>query len=81
MQCKRTSTSGGSVRKIQSMSSSRQFMTARKYLGLDYIYLDDSNELANRLRLLITAQVAGNTSNNYKIIYIIEKLWEAQMIY
>lgn len=48
---------------------------------IDYVYWDDPNELVDRLRLLISAQAAGNTHHSNEIISIIEELRESEIIY
>lgn len=48
---------------------------------IDYVYWDDPNELVERLRLLISAQAAGNTHHSNEIISIIEELRESKIIY
>ena len=45
-----------------------------------YEYWDDPNELVDRLRLLVAAQQAGNTSVNNEILSIVEELREAEII-
>lgn len=46
----------------------------------DYVYWDNSNELVDRLRLLIASKNAGNNGHNNEIISIIEELKEAKII-
>nr|CAH7768878.1 unnamed protein product [Callosobruchus chinensis] len=46
----------------------------------DYIYWDDPNELVDRLRLLLSSQVAGHTGHTNEIISLIEELREANII-
>ena len=47
---------------------------------IDYIYYDDVNELVNRLKLLVSSQIAGHTGHNNEIIAILEELREAKVI-
>lgn len=47
---------------------------------IEYRYWDDPNELCERLRLLIAAQGAGNTSVQNEIVAIINELKEANII-
>lgn len=46
----------------------------------EYVYWDDPNELVDRLRLLISAQSAGNTGVALEIVSILEELQEAGYI-
>lgn len=46
----------------------------------DYVFYDDYNELVARLRKLISAKLAGNTSVENEIVSIIEELREAYII-
>lgn len=46
----------------------------------DYIYWDDSNELIERLKLLIASRSAGNNNHDNEIVSIIEELKEAGII-
>ncbi|XP_050293430.1 uncharacterized protein LOC126735159 [Anthonomus grandis grandis] len=46
----------------------------------DYVYYDDPNELVERLKLLISSQMAGHTGHNNEIVSIIEELKEAKVI-
>lgn len=48
---------------------------------LDYVYLDDPNELVDRIRLLLASQAAGNQSHTNEIIWITKELREAIIIY
>lgn len=48
--------------------------------NIDYVYWDDSNELVDRLRILIASQQAGNNSHTNEIIVIIEELREKGII-
>lgn len=48
--------------------------------GYDYVYWDDPNELVDRLRLLISSQIAGHTGHDNEIISIIEELRESKII-
>lgn len=45
-----------------------------------YEYYDDSNELCDRLRLLISSQMAGNSNHTYEINSIIDELKENNII-
>ncbi|XP_030763180.1 uncharacterized protein LOC115887810 [Sitophilus oryzae] len=46
----------------------------------DYVYYDDINELVERLKLLISSQMAGHSGHNNEIISILEELREANII-
>lgn len=46
-----------------------------------YIYWNDSNELVDRLRLLIASESVGHNNHKNEIISIIEELKEADIIY
>lgn len=50
------------------------------FIRKGYSYWDNSNELTDRLRLLLVSYDAGHTRNSYKIASIIEELWEAGFI-
>lgn len=49
----------------------------------EYVYWNSSNELIDRLKILVLSQVAGNTSSsiNNEIVSIIEELREENIIY
>lgn len=47
----------------------------------DYVCLDDTNELIQRLRLLMSSQVTGDPKQGNESISIIEELGEANIIY
>lgn len=47
---------------------------------LDYVYYDDINEIIERLKLLISSQIAGHTGHQNEIISILEELREAKII-
>lgn len=58
-----------------------KFMVARRGgLPIDYKYLDDPNNLIDRLRLLIAKKSAGNNNHENEIQAIIEGLNEAKII-
>ena len=46
----------------------------------EYKYVNDFNELVDRLRLLIASESAGDTGHNNEIISIIEELREGKII-
>ena len=48
--------------------------------GFKYEHWDDPNELVDRLRLLVSSQMAGHTGHNNEILSIIEELKEANII-
>lgn len=48
---------------------------------IEYRYWDDPNELVERLKLLIAAKEAGNTSVQNEIVAIINELKESNIIY
>lgn len=58
-----------------------KYKVARNDMRSDYVYWDDPNELVNRLRLLLAAQAAGNSTHTNEILSIIEELREAGIIY
>lgn len=47
---------------------------------LDYVYYNDINELIERLKLLISSQMAGHTGHKNEIVSILEELREAKII-
>jgi hypothetical protein len=47
---------------------------------IDYVYYDDPNELVQRLKLLMSSQMAGHTGHQNEIISILEELREAKII-
>lgn len=58
----------------------------KKYINLkgrqtDYIYWNTTKELVNRLRLLWSSKMAGNTAHDNEILSIIEELREEDIIY
>lgn len=57
------------------------YMEVSRNGKIDYKYWDDSNELVERLRLLIASQSAGHSGHNNEIIEIIEELREAEIIH
>lgn len=46
----------------------------------EYVYWDDTNELVERLKLLVASQEAGNNSHQNEIVAIINELKEANII-
>lgn len=48
---------------------------------IEYIYWNDVNEIVNRLRLLYSSKMAGNTSVDNEIESIVEELREEKVIY
>jgi len=48
--------------------------------GFKYEHWDDPNELVDRLRLLVSSQMAGHTGHNNEILSIIEELKEGNII-
>ncbi|XP_068994065.1 uncharacterized protein [Neodiprion pinetum] len=57
-----------------------QAMITRQGVETEYVFWDNPNKLAERLRLLLASQAAGNPSHNNGIISIIEELREAGII-
>ena len=58
------------------------FMIAKSQeSSIDYKYWDDSNELVDRLRLLVAERSAGNNNHDNEIMAIIEELREAKVIF
>lgn len=47
---------------------------------IDYVYYDDFNELVERLKLLVSSQMAGHTGHQNEIVSILEELREAKII-
>lgn len=48
--------------------------------NVEYVPYKDANTIVNRLKILIGSQVAGNTSHNNEILYIIEELKRNKII-
>lgn len=48
--------------------------------SIEYVYWDSINQLINRLRLLFSSKLSGNTSVNNEIVSIISELREAGII-
>lgn len=49
-------------------------MQYKKNYHKDYVYLDDPNELVDRLKLLVASQHARNNNHNNEIISMVEEL-------
>lgn len=47
---------------------------------IDYVYFDDVNEIVDRLKLLVSSQMAGHTGHQNEIVSILEELREAKII-
>jgi hypothetical protein len=71
---------GGKIKGGVNQSSEVNLNANVNLNAVRYEYWDDPNELADRLRLLVAAQQAGNNSVNNEIISIIEELREAHII-
>jgi hypothetical protein len=73
-----------------SLKPTTRSQTKRKKVGaalknlnsknVEYVYFDDPNELVERLKLLLSSQMAGHNGHNNEIISIIEELREAKII-
>lgn len=57
-----------------------EFIPYNKGNRIVYTYFDDPNELCERLRLLLSSRMAGNTNHTQEINSIIEELRELKLI-
>jgi hypothetical protein len=57
-----------------------QHMMQEKSCADSFKYWNDTNELVDRLRLLVASQSAGHTGHNNEIVSILEELQEAKII-
>ena len=65
---------------IEKKKEGRGLMMQVNDNPIAYTYWNDPNELVDRLRLLISSQLAGNNNHNNEINSIIEELREAKII-
>lgn len=73
--------SGGKITKLSAFGNyGGNLLKTFSKREKDYVFFDDYNEIVERLKKLVAAQMAGNTSVNNEIISIIEELREANII-
>lgn len=72
---------GGSIKTNKNKLIDFNFIPYDKNNRVIYEYFDDPNELCDRLRLLVSSRMAGNTNHMQEINSIIEELRELDYIF
>lgn len=72
---------GKAIQPFNNHSIDFDFIPYNRKNRIIYEYFDDPNELCERLQLLISSRMAGNTNHKQEINSIIEELRELKCIY
>lgn len=76
----KTKKTGGRISKANVGINFKNMLKTHNNNKKDYVFYDSYNELVDRLKKLISAKVAGNTSVDNEIVSIVEELREAYII-